>query len=371
MAWMGSSPREAERAFVRARQLCEQTGNTSQLCWILGQLATMGYVRAEYRRARELGQEALSLAQQSDDPLLVALGHWHLGFIVFGLGEYTTARAHLEKTISFYEPRHHRSFIFFGAADAGLSALAYDACSLWCLGYPEQASKRSQEALALAREVDHPFSLADVLCFAGCMFNEMRRDAEALQGISEELLRLASEKSMPTWLGMGTCFRGEAMVMLGNLQEGMARIREGIEIAQANEARLYLPRALGSLAQAQAKAGHPEEGMSTLDEALALLEETGERHWEAELHRLRAELLLAQGADAEAEPSLQAAIGVARGQQAKSWELRAATSLARLWQKKGKTRAALELLEPIYGWFTEGFDTRDLKEARTLLDELS
>jgi len=279
MDWMGFAAPEVQKAFVRARELCQQTGKTSQLRRIQGLLATMHYVRAEHQRARELAEEALSLAQRAKDPLHVALGHRHLGCILFRLGEYTTARAHLEQMISFYEPQqHHRSLVFLRGSDAGTSALAYDACCLWCLGYPEQALKRSQEALALARELGHPFSLADVLCFAGCMFNEMRRDAQALKGNSEELVRLANEKGIPTWLGQGTCFRGGALAMLGQVQEGIAQMREGMAAMQSEGVRCYLPGVLRSLAEAQAKAGQPGEGLTTLAEALALVEETDERH---------------------------------------------------------------------------------------------
>jgi predicted ATPase len=381
MAWITTSAPalEVEKAYTRARELCQQMGKTSQLCLVLGRLSLFYYVRAEHQKARELAEEALSLAQQAKDPLLVALGHWHLGFILFGLGEYTTARGHLERVIALYNPeRHHRSLVVLSVSDAGLSALAYAACCLWCLGYPEQALSRSQEALALARELGHPFSLADVLCYGGCLFNAMRRDALALKNNAEELKRLANEKSFAGWLGMATCFRGEALAMLGRVQEGMTQMREGMAAHQSAGVRLNLSGRLGSLAEAQAKAGQPEEGLSTLGEALALVEQTDERYWEAELHRLRGELLLMQGDEAEAEASFhqaescfQHAMEVARRQQAKSWELRATTSLARLWQKQGRMDEACQMLAEIYGWFTEGFDTPDLEEAKALLEELS
>ncbi|MFB0534285.1 MAG: AAA family ATPase, partial [Anaerolineae bacterium] len=374
MAWMSTAAPapEVEKAYTRARELCRQMGETSQLCRALGELSLYYYVRAEHQRARELGEQALSLAQRVKDPLLLALGHWYLGFILFCLGEYTTALGHLERVIAFYNPeQHHRSLVVLSVADAGPSALAYAACCLWCLGYPEQALSRSQQALALARELDHSFSLADVLCFAGCLFNAMRRDVQALKDDAEELMRLSNEKSFAGWLGMGTRFLGEALAMLGQVQEGMAQMREGMAAHQSVGVRLDLSGKLGSLAEAQAKAGQPEEGLTTLAEALALVEETDERHWEAELYRLKGELLLMQGDDAGAEASLQKAVEVARRQQAKSWELRATVSLCRLWQKQGRVDEARQALAEIYGWFTEGFDTPDLQEARALLEELS
>jgi tetratricopeptide (TPR) repeat protein len=166
------------------------------------------------------GNGVAQTGQQAEDPLLAALCHWRLGSVLFALGEYTAARAHFEEMISFYEPQHHRALVSLGGADAGLSALTYDACCLWCLGYPEQAEKRAKEALALARELDHPFTQADVLSFVGCMLNEMHRDPQALKDNAEELVRLANEKSMPTWLAFGIWHRGNALVTLGQVQEG-------------------------------------------------------------------------------------------------------------------------------------------------------
>jgi predicted ATPase len=373
MAWQGTrgtpAP-EVEKAYTRARELCQQTGKTSELCRVMGELSIFYYVRAEYQKARELAEEALSLAQQAEDPLLVALGHWRLGFVLFCLGEYTTALGHLEQVIAFYNPeQHHRSLVVLCVSDAGTSALAYTACCLWCLGYPDQALSRSQEALALARELGHPFSLADVLFYAGCMLNAMRRDAQALKDDAEELMRLSSEK-VPSWLGQGTWHRGKALAMLGQVQEGMAQMREGMAVDQSMGVRCYLSGTLCFLAEAQAKAGHSEEGLTTLAEALALVEETDERHWEAELYRLRAELLLVQGDKTEAEASFHKAIEVARRQQARSWELRATVSLCRLWQEQGRMDEARQMLAEIYGWFTEGFDMPDLQEAKALLEEL-
>jgi predicted ATPase len=370
---MGDIPGpEWERAITRARELCQETGMTTQMCRVLGELSILHYVRAEHQKARELGEETLSLAQQAEDPLLVAVGHWHLGFILFALGEFTTARAHLEQVIALYEPhQHHRPFLFLRGSDAGLSALAYDACCLWCLGYPEQALKRSQEALDLARALDHAFSLADVLCFAGCLFHAMRRDAPALKDDAEELTRLSKGMGFSSFEGTGACYWGEAMAKLGQVQEGIAQMREGLAARQSIGGRCCSSGVLGALAEAQAKAGRPEEGLATLGEAFALVEETDERFCEAELYRLQAEVLLTQGDDAGAEASLHQAVEVARRQQAKSWELRATMGLCRLWQKQGKQEGARQALGEIYGWFTEGLSTTDLRQARALLEELS
>jgi DNA-binding SARP family transcriptional activator/predicted ATPase len=367
----GTFYREMGAAYGRARELGQQAGKAEQLCQALGELAIFHYVRAEQPTARALGEEALSQAQRAEDPLLVAWCHWHLGFILFGLGEYTLARDHLEQVLAFYVPeKHHRALVLLPGADAGVSAMAYKACCLWCLGYPEQAAKQSQEALTLARELGHPLSLVDVLCYGGCLFNAMRRDAQALKQCAEELMQSSIEQ-VAAWIEPGTLYRGQALAMLGQVQEGMAQMREGVEASQSRGVRCYVSGVLCSLAEVQAKAGRPEEGLTTLAEAQAFMEQTDDGHWEAELYRVRAELLVMQAKDAEAEASLQKAVEVARRQRAKSWELRATTSLARLWQAQGDIDKARQMLAEIYGWFTEGFDTPDLREAKALLEELT
>jgi predicted ATPase/DNA-binding SARP family transcriptional activator len=373
MAWVGRQAYgpQGEKAYTRARELSQQLGEIPQLCLVLGRLSIFHYTRSEHQRALELAEEALNLAQQAEDPLHIALGHRYIGCILVCVGEYTTARAHLERMISFYDPQqHHGTLVALRGSDAGTSALASLACCLWCLGYPEQALKQSQKALALARALGHPWSLADVLCHAGCMVNEMRRDPQALKERAEELAQLASEK-VPVWSGAGLCYRGEALAMMGQVQHGIAQMREGIAFELSKGIRCYMPVTLCFLAEAQSRAGQTEEGLATLAEALAMVEETGGRHFEAELYRVRGELLLVQGAEADAEASLHRAIEVARRQQAKSWELRATVSLSRLWQQQGKLEDARQRLAEIYGWFTEGFDTADLIEARMLLEELS
>jgi predicted ATPase/DNA-binding SARP family transcriptional activator len=373
LAWKGYIPGpEGEHALTRARELCQQLGKTTQLCRVLGELAIRSYVRAEYQTARALGEEALELACQVQNPLLVMLGHWQVGFILFGLGEFTAAHAHLQEVISLYDPQeHHHPFLLARGSDAGVSALAYDACSLWCLGYPEQAAKLSQEALLLARRLAHPFTLADVLCYAGCVLHKMRRDAHALRDDAEEFTQLSERMDFLSFKEIAFCSLGEALAMLGQPEEGIAQMREGMVVRLATDARVNQSGILDGLAKAQVGAGRPQQALVTLAEALAVVEETGERYCEAELHRQRGELLLAQGDESAAEASFHRAIAVARHQQAKSWELRATVSLCRLWRDQGKSESAHQALAAVYDWFTEGFDTPDLVAARALLDALS
>jgi len=363
---------EWKNAYTRARELCLQMGDMSQLCRILGELSISHYVKAEYHMARELEGEALSMAQQAGDLLMVAISHWYLGFVSFGLGEFTTALDHLEQMISFYDPQqHHQPIVVLRGSDAGTSALSYAACCLWCLGYPDQALERSQEALALAREHDHAFSLVDVLGFAGCLFNSLRRDGPALKDHAEQMLELSKEKSFQGWLGTATIYWGNSLSMLGQVKEGVAQIKQGMAINQSIGTRCYLSGYYSFLAEGQAKASPLEEALTSLEEGFAVIEETDERYYEAELNRLRGELMLKQVDKTAAEASLHNAIEVARRQKAKSWELRAATDLARLWESQGKADEAHALLAPIYDWFTEGFDTQDLIAAKKLLEDLT
>jgi predicted ATPase len=339
---------------------------------VIGEQAVLNYVRSEHRRALELGKEALSLAESGEDPYHIALGHWYLGLALFALGDFPAAHTHFEKMVVLYNSQEQpRSFVFLRGADAGVSALAYDACCLWCLGYPDQALARSQEALARAHQLDHPFSLADVLCYGGCLFNAMRRDAPRLKDYAGEMIQLATAMGFTAWLASGKCYQGEALAMLGQLEEGLAQMQAGIAGKESRGARCNLTGHLLTLAETQAKAGQLPEALVTLNETLTRVEQTDERHSEVELHRLLGELLLAQGDEAAAEASLQQALAVARRQQAKMWELRVATNLSRLWQRQGKVGEAHQLLSAVYDWFSEGFDTPDLVEAKTLLDELA
>jgi len=357
--------------YNRARQLAQQTGETPKLSLILGYLSILHYVRAEHHTARKTAEEGLHLAQDAGDRLHEALGHWYLGMVQFALGQYTTALNHLQHMASYYKPdQHPRTFISLRGSDGGSAARAYLACCLWCLGYPDQAAAQSQRALTLARELGHPWSLADVLCYAGCMFHGMRRDPQALLDAATELAQVA-EKGVPGWEWASMLYRGEALALLGQLEEGISLMREGVAGCRAISVHLYLSCTHGFLAETQARAGRPKEGLATLEEALTLVAETDEHHWEAELYRLRAQILLLLDDKARAEANLQQALQVARDQNAKSWELRAATDLARLWASQGQHQQARHLLAGVYDWFTEGFDTADLIEARTLIQSFS
>jgi len=255
--------------------------------------------------------------------------------------------------------------------DAGVICCSRGAWALWCLGYPDQALARSQEALTLAQQVAHPFSLSAVLSHAAS-FHQLRREGYAAQECAEASIHLAMEQGFPLYTARGAVSRGWALVQQGQTKEGIEQINQGLIAIRATGAALHRPYCLALLAEAHGTIGQPETGLTMLTEALALVDTTGERWYEPELHRLKGELLLQQHADnqAEAETCFHHALDIARNQQAKSFELRATTSLARLWQSQGKRDEARQVLGDVYGWFTEGFDTADLKDAKALLEML-
>ena len=329
-------------------------------------------VRPELQTARELGEQLLRLGQNAPDPSLLLQARWVLGFTFFFMGAFGTARAHLEHVIAHYDLQQHRSYTLLYGQDPGVTSLYYAALALWYLGYPDQALQRGQQAVTLAQELSHPYSLAFAL-EGGTELYQFRREARQTQEWAEALMALSTEQGFAFWLVSGKMLRGWALVEQGQGEEGIAQIRQGLATWQVMGEALYQPLFRALLAQTYGKVGQPGEGLTILAEMLADVHSTGLCFCETELYRLKGEFLLQQatGSGDEAETCFRQALDVARRQQAKSWELRAAMSLSRLWQHQGKRAEARELLEEIYGWFTEGFDTADLQEAKALLEELS
>jgi predicted ATPase len=314
----------------------------------------------------------LRLAQRADDPTLAVIAPYAHGATWFWLGAFPAARQHLEEGIARYAPAQRRALVFRMGQDPGVACRAIAAQTLWSLGYPAQALARLHEALALAHALSHPYSLAYAWYWAA-MVSQLRRDMLAVHEQAEAAIALATAQGFPQWVAQGTSLRGWALAMQGQGEEGMAQVRQGIAAWRATGAALTVPYVCTVLAEVCDHLGHTEDGLQALTEAHTLVEQHEERWWEAEVSRLRGVLLLRQPgtSQVEAETWLQRALDVARRQEAKSLELRAAMSLARLWQQQGKHDAARDLLAPIYGWFTEGFDTADLQEAKALLDELA
>jgi predicted ATPase len=289
---------------------------------------------------------------------------------LFYRGQPVSARAHLEQALARFDPERHRALALLYGYDARVVSACYMLKTLFALGYPDQALSLCREVLAEARGLS-PGSLAFALNYA-CYLHHFRRDRVAVGRLAEELVRLADDKEFPYWLAAGQLLRGWAMVEEGHSETGLVTVRDGLAAWRATGAELYMPYNLALLAEAHAAAGYTSEALRLLAEALAWMERTGERWFEVEQHRLQGELLLSLPDKdyAAAEACFRQALDVARAQSAKSWELRAATSLARLWCNQGMRADARDLLAPVYAWFTEGIDTPDLKEAKTLLDEL-
>ena len=362
---------EVGNVYLRARELCEQVGDSPELFPTLYGLWSFYVARAEHRTAHELGEQLLQLAQSRRDSALLVEAHYVLGYTLVYRGEPASARTHLEQGTALYDPQLHRSLAFIYGFDPGVACLSAAAEDLWLLGYPEQALKRSDEAVTLAQNLSHPFSLAYALHHTSRL-HQLRREGQVGQERSEAVIALATEQGFPLFLALEPLFRGWAVAQQGHEVEGLSQIHEGLAAWQATGAEFWQSRHLAILAEAYGKSEQVEKGLTTVAEALAFVERTGERFYEAELYRLQGELLLQQSEDnaPAAAASFHKAIEIAQHQQAKSWELRAATSLARLWQSQGQTAEARDLLAPVYNWFTEGFDTADLKDAKRLLERL-
>jgi predicted ATPase/class 3 adenylate cyclase len=376
----GQAAPEVLQTYARARELCEQVGEAPQLFQVLRGLQYFYQLRMQLQTARQLGEELLALAEDIDDLSLRLEAHYALGNTLNYLAEFTAAQAHFEQVIDHYDVQRYRDHGFRFDQDVGVSCLVYAAVTLWCLGYPDQAVQRSREALTLAQELAHPMSLAYALFF-GTWVYQFRREWRHAHKSAQACIDLATEQGFMLLVAGGTIFRGWALaaspsepaIGQAHLTEGIAQIEQGLSAWRATGAEVLRPYGLALLAEAQSRMGWHENGLTLLAEAFAVTDHTEERRWEAELHRVKGELLLAQGIDhaAEAEACFHQALDVAWHQQAKSWELRAATSLARLWQQQGNRAEAYELLAPVYNWFTEGFDTADLQDAKALLEELA
>lgn len=367
----GFAAPEVERAYTRARELCQQVGETPELVPVLYGLWRFYLGRAQFHTVREIGDTLLRLAQQANIPTHAVIAHLALGITSFCLGVLPMARQHLEDGIARYTPEQHRAPLFRIGHDPGVNCRGWAAMTLWGLGYPAQALARLHEALSLAHALSHPFSLAYAQCWAA-LVAQLRRDVSAAHEQAAAAVTLSTQQDFTLWGAWGTSLRGWALAVQGQGDEGLTQVRQGIAASRATGTALLVPYFCTVLADVSAHLGHIEDGLQALAEAHTLMEQHGDRWCEAEVYRLRGVLLLRQPgtSQAEAEAWLQRALDVARCQEAKSLELRAAVNLARLWQQQGKRTEAHALLAPIYGWFTEGFDTADLREATALLDGL-
>jgi predicted ATPase len=363
---------EAGEAYTRAYALCQHVGETSWRFEVLWGLTLFHCVGAQLGPASRFSQELFDLAQRQHDAVLLQKGHCALGMGAFARGNFGAARAHLEAGIRLCHAPPPSSPLFHGVYDQSMRALCYLAQVLWELGFADQAQRWIQEALAVAQQRGSPPTLGNAQVVAAAL-HQWRRDAATTCTYAEAVMALAEEQGFVLRGEHGRILRGWALAMQGHETEGVAQIRQAFAVYPDMEPGLYRAYFLGLLAEACGQAGQPVAGLRAADEALTLVATTEVRWWEAELHRLQGALLLQLPSPdvTQAERCFQQALAVARHQQAKALELRAALSLSRLWQQQGQPAAAHALLAPICGWFTEGFDTADLQEAKALLEERS
>jgi predicted ATPase/DNA-binding winged helix-turn-helix (wHTH) protein len=373
MAVKGQAAAEVEQAYTRARALCQQVGDTPRLFPTLWGLWRFYAERARHQTSRDIGAQLLTLAQDVQDPVLLLQAHHTLWPTLFYLGEFAQGRAHGEQGLALYTPQPQRSqALRYGGHDPGVCCYNYTAWTLWALGYPEQARQWSTKALALAEELAHPFSLAHALSATTVLYQFLRA-APLVQEHAEALMALATEQGFTLQGARGMLLRGWAFGSQGQAQEGMEHLRQGLMAYQALGSERGIPYFLTLLAESYSNRGQTQEGLTALSQALEGVHKSEESFYLAEMYRLQGALLLQQTHPPvdQATVCLQQALASARRQQAKSLELRAAISLARLWQRQGKRQDAYALLAPLYGWFTEGFTSTDLLEARALMEELT
>jgi predicted ATPase len=373
MAVRGYTAQDVEKVFGRARELCRQIGETPQLFTALRGLRQFYQIRGDSQGAYELGEQLLRLAEHAQDSSLLMEAHNALGGALYWMGDFGRAHEHFERVIPLYDPRQHRSDAYLYANDPGVIAYSYTIWTLWYLGFADQSLQRLEKALALSRELAHPFSLAGALAY-GAGFFYFRREGPATQELAEQVIAISNEHGFPFWLAMGITLRGWALAERGQVAEGIAQLRQGLAAWRAGGTELARPAYLVMLAHALARGGQLADAFAALGEALATVSERGDCTYEAvEVYHLKGELLLAEGErnDTEAAACLRHALDLARRQGAKSWELRTTITLSRMLQRQGKRAEAHGGLTAIYGWFTEGLDTPDAQAARALLQQLA
>ena len=372
MATKGYGDPEAKKAYNRAQKLCSQAGETAKLVPILRGLAAFYYVRGDLQTARGLAEDLLEQAQRLNDRALLVGAHHEIGGTLSSLGEFASALWHFNQGLTCYDSQKQSPYTTLYGNDPGVACFARACVALWFLGYPDQALASSAKAVALAEQLSHPNSLVYALFFAAIIAQFCGR-IDSAQEQARTATRISAEHGFPVWGLAGTMLQGLVLAQKGQSKEGVVQIQDGIAGWKALGVEIELPSFLSLLVEAYRQEEQAQQGLSVLAEALERIDQSGERYYEAEIYRLRGELLLqtTQKKETEAEHCFQKAIDIARHQNAKSLELRAAMSLGRLWHQQGKRSEALRIIEEVYSWFTEGFDTKDLQEAKVLMRQLS
>jgi predicted ATPase len=370
IATEGYAAPEVGSLYLEARELCQRLGSAGELSQTLWGSWTFHILRAELSTAATIAGEFLQLAEKAPDPGLSLRGHWTTGITCTHQGRFRVALEHLEAALSLYERDSEHGDTVVDALDAGVAMRGFVGWSRWFIGQPDRALVPIQEAVALARHRSEPHSLAHALAFAA-VFHQLRRERPTAQQYADEAIALSAEHGLPLYEAMARVVRGWTRIGQGNNAEATEEVRQGLAAWRRTGAQLMRPHFLAMLAEGCAPTEREDSGLRLLDEALAVSESTGERHYESELYRLKGERLLTRrrGHGIEAAATcFEQSLAIARQQGALSLELRATMSLARLHHGRRRSAVLRDLMLPVYERFDEGFDTLDLRDARSLLD---
>ena len=355
--------------YLRARELQRQLGDTPDVAEVLWGVWTYYTLRADLRTARETAEEFLRLSQRLSYPGFAMRAHLVMHVTLMHQGEFVPALEHHAQAAKLYDPQRHRDDAFFYSQHPGVALRCFEAWTLWYLGKPQQSLERLEEALAIARALDEPHGLAHTLLFAAVV-HQLRREPKKAQEFAESVLAIASEHGMAMYRVQASITRGWALAQHGLSESGINLMRQGIADYKNTGTKLLLAQFLGLLAEALGNAGQTDEGLREVDEALNVAGSSEDASYLAELHRLKGELSLAKQLAGDAEECFKESIATAQRQHAKSWELRSATSLARLYHSQNKNDEARNVLRPVVSDFSEEHETKDLREANSLLAEL-
>jgi serine/threonine protein kinase/predicted ATPase len=388
-ATKGLAAPEVGQVITRVQDLYQQLGEPPQLIQALAAIAQFTSLRAEYRKTIELYEKINRIAEKAGDALYSKLAAGFGTWSYLNIGDFSESLVKAKIWLDVYDPEQHAPLMFVFGWDLGVVAKNVFSWALWFLGYPDQAAKMSEESVSLARKLEHPFTFAFALTFdlVVCIY---RGEFQGFKEMIEELTQLSKDKGFIYWEMHGIFYMGYIQALEGQIEEGLTKMHQAMDTLVAIGAGTCFTRLYTRIMETHILSKHPDKGLDIFDKAMEVLGTYDERYCEAELYRLKGELLLIKAEDderqkgkpkkskdkedelaKEAETLFHKAIEISRKQQAKSWELRAVMSLSRLLQKRSKKKEARKILEDIYGWFTEGFDTADLKEAKSLLDELS